>query len=111
MKTESGKDRVDKAKDRLDAKIAEMVEEMADGPIHPKETTEEVQHTQGEMPGASMDMEDADESMPTAVRSNRGTKEVYIGTSEGQRPRIDKMIRSRGDGRGCQQGSQVQFGY
>ena len=90
MKTESGKDRVDKAKDRLDAKIAEMVEEMADGPVHPKETSVEVQQTQGEMPATSNDMEDADEAMTAAVRSTRGTKEVYIGTPEGQRPRIDK---------------------
>ena len=43
MKTESGKDRVDKAKDRLDAKIAEMVEEMADGPNHTKEANTERQ--------------------------------------------------------------------
>ena len=43
MKSESGKDRVDKAKDRLDAKIAEMVAEMADGPNHPKETSTERQ--------------------------------------------------------------------
>ena len=39
MKTESGSDRVDKAKDRLNDKIAEMVEEMADGPNHPKDTS------------------------------------------------------------------------
>ena len=31
MKTEFGEDRVDKAKDRLDAKLAEIAEEMADG--------------------------------------------------------------------------------
>ena len=47
MNTESGKDRVDKAKDRLDAESAEMVEEMADGPNHPKETSVERQQTQG----------------------------------------------------------------
>ena len=47
MKTESGKDRVDKAKDRSDAKIAEMVEEMADGANHPKETSVEGQQDPG----------------------------------------------------------------
>ena len=34
--TDTGKDRLGRAKDRLDAKIVELVEEMADGPTHPK---------------------------------------------------------------------------
>ena len=34
--TDIGKDRLGRAKDRLDAKIVEMVEEMADGPKHPQ---------------------------------------------------------------------------
>ena len=38
QKSERGKDRLGKAKDRLDAKTAEMMEEMIDGPSRPKET-------------------------------------------------------------------------
>ena len=40
-KTDTGKDRLGRAKDRLDVKIAEMVEEMADGPGHPKDVSQE----------------------------------------------------------------------
>ena len=40
------------------------------------------------MSAASNDMEDADEAMSAAVRSKRGTTEVYIGTPD--RLRIDK---------------------
>ena len=36
QKSERGKDRLGKAKDRLDAKTAEMMEEMIDGPSRPK---------------------------------------------------------------------------
>ena len=57
-KTGTGKDRLGRAKDRLDAEIVEMVEEMADGPRHPKEVSHEEQQTQGEMPSASTNMED-----------------------------------------------------
>ena len=56
MKTEYGKDRFDKAKDRLDAKLAETVEETADGPKHPKDVSMERQQAQGEMQEASNDM-------------------------------------------------------
>ena len=58
MKTDPGNDRLGKAKDRSDAKITEMVEEIADGLNHPKDTSVEEQQTQGEMPAASADMED-----------------------------------------------------
>ena len=47
------------------------------------------------MPASSNDMEDADEAMSAAVRSTRGTTEIYIGTPD--RPRIDKR-RSDPDG-------------
>ena len=57
-KTYTGKDRLGRAKDRLDAQIVEMVEEMADGPGHPKDVSHEEQQAQGEMPSASTDMED-----------------------------------------------------
>ena len=88
MKTKSGKDRVDKARDRLNVKIADIVEEMADGQSHHKDTSVEGQQVQGEMPTASNDMEDADGAISAAVRSTRGTTEVHIGTPD--RPRIDK---------------------
>ena len=38
--TDLGKDRLGKAKDRLDARLAEIMEEqMADGPRHPKDVS------------------------------------------------------------------------
>ena len=49
-KTEAGKDRLGRAKDRLDANVAEMVEEMADGTKKPKDVSHEQQQTQGEVP-------------------------------------------------------------
>ena len=67
MKTESGKDRLGKAKDRLDTKISEMDEEVGDGPKHPKGSGVEEHQAQGEMPAASADMEDADEAMSAPV--------------------------------------------
>ena len=88
MKTESGKDRLGKAKDRLDTKISEMDEEVGDGPKHPKDASVGEQQVQGEMPAASADMMDADEAMSVPVRGTRGTTEIYIGTPD--RPRIDK---------------------
>ena len=44
-----------------------MVEEITDGPNHPKDTSVEGQQAQGEMPAASNDMEDADTAMSAAV--------------------------------------------
>ena len=88
MKTESGEDRLGKAKDRLDAKMFEVFEGMADGPKHPKDTSVEEQQAQREMPAASADMEDADESMSAPVQGTRGTTEIRIGFPD--RPRIDK---------------------
>ena len=63
MKTDSGNDRLGKAKDRLDATNSKMNEEMADGPNYPKDTSVKKQQAQGEMPGASGDMEEEDEAM------------------------------------------------
>ena len=58
-KTEAGKDRLGRAKDRLDAKVAEMVEEMADGPKTTKDVSHEQQQTQREMPpNATMSAEE-----------------------------------------------------
>ena len=80
MKTDSGKDRLGKAKDRLDAKISEMNEEIADGPNHPKDTSVKEQRAQGEMPAAPADMEEEDEAMSARAptRGIRGTIEFYI---------------------------------
>ena len=92
MEIDLGKDRLGEAKDRLDAKIAEMVGEMAGEPNHPKETSEEEQETQGEMPAASADMED--ETMPEETnrkvsnQGTRGTTEIHIGIPD--RPRTDR---------------------
>ena len=47
--TDLGKDRLGRAKDRLDHKLAEMTEELADGPGHPKDVSNEEQQTQGQM--------------------------------------------------------------
>ena len=93
-KTDTGKDRLGRAKDRLDAKIVEMVEYMADEPGHPKDVSHEEQQAQGEMPSASTNMEDEVllEEGPkgnTETRmSTRGTREHYIGTPD--RPRQEK---------------------
>ena len=77
MKTDSGKDRLGKAKDRLDAKITEMVSEITDGPNHPKDTNVEEQQAQGEMPAASADMEDADEAMSGfCSRDSRNNRDI-----------------------------------
>ena len=57
-KTEFGKDRLGRAKDRLDHKLAEIMEEVADAPGHPKDIVNEEQPTQGEVPTASTYMED-----------------------------------------------------
>ena len=45
-KTEVGKNRLGRAKDRLDAKVVEIVEEIADGPRNPKDVSHEQQQTQ-----------------------------------------------------------------
>jgi hypothetical protein len=96
--TEHGKDRLGRAQDRLDAKLAEIVEEMADAPGHPKDVSSEQQQPQGEMPAASthMDEEESLEEVPISGSdmriSVRGTREIYIGTPE--RPRRQKR---RGD--------------
>ena len=96
--TEHGKDRLGRAQDRLDAKLAEIVEEMADSPGHPKHISNEQQQPQGEMPAASTHM-DEEESLEEVQFSGsvmrisvRGTREIYIGTPE--RPRRQKR---RGD--------------
>jgi hypothetical protein len=96
-KTEAGKDRLGRAKDRLDANVVEMLEEMADGPRNPKDVSHEQQQTQGEMPpDATMSAEEVlfeegrSESTETRV-SKRGTREHYVGTPD--RPRIDKKKR------------------
>ena len=47
IKTDVGKDRLGRAKDRLDAKMVEMVEEMTDGLGNPKDVSHEQQQTQG----------------------------------------------------------------
>ena len=46
-KTEHGKDRLGRAQDRLDTKLAEIVEELADAPGHPKDVSNEQQQPQG----------------------------------------------------------------
>ena len=101
QKSERGKDRLGKAKDRLDAKTAEMMEEMIDGPSRPKET----RHPEANAPaddqpqGENHDSQqedvifedDAEADVNDAKmrgRSSRGTQEVYIGTPD--RPRKDK---------------------
>ena len=92
LKTDIGKDRLGKAKDRLDANIAELIEEVTDGLNHPKDTSVEEQQTQGDMPSASADVEDEGMSQGTNARApargTRGTTEIYIGTPD--RPRIVK---------------------
>ena len=97
-KTEVGKDRLGRAKNRLDAKVVEMVEEIADGLRNSKDVSHEQQQTQGEMPpDATMSAEEVlleegpSESTETRV-SKRGTREHYIGTPD--RLRIEKR---RGD--------------
>ena len=78
-----GKDRLGRAKDRMDAKIAEMVEEMADGPKHPKDISHEVHQTQGEinMEDEVLLEEGPDGKTETRV-STRGTRDHYIGTQD-----------------------------
>ena len=71
-----------------------MVEEMADGPKHPKDISHEGQQTQGEMLHAPTDMEDEElleegPNVKTETRvSTRGTMEHDIGTPD--RPRKDE---------------------
>ena len=82
--TEHGNDRLGRAQDRLDAKLAEIAEEMADAPGHPKDVSSEQQQPQGEMPAASthMDEEESLEEVPISGsdmrNSVRGTRDIYI---------------------------------
>ena len=76
QKSEHGKDRLGRARDRLDAKTAEMMEEMIVGPSRPKEvrhrddnggTGTSSRETQGEMPstrGPDGSTQDAPVDMP-----------------------------------------------
>ena len=97
-KTDIWKDRLGRAKDRLDAKSVEMVEEMADGIGNPKDVSHEEQQTQGEMPAASANMgdevllEEGPNGSTETRLSVRGTGEIYTGTRD--RPRKEKR---RGD--------------
>ena len=90
-KTEVGKDRLGRAKDGLDAKIVEMVEEMADGPGKPKNVSHEQQQTHGEMPSESTSMQgevqlEEGPSGSTETRMcMRGTRDHYIGTPDRHR--------------------------
>ena len=97
-KTDTRKDRLGRAKDRLDRTNAEMVEEMADGPRHPKDVSHEEQQAQGKMPGASTNMQDEvlleegpNRNTKTRVPT-RETREHYTVTQD--RPRKEKR---RGD--------------
>ena len=45
--------KIDLGEPKTDAKLAEIVEEMADAPGHPKDVSSEQQQPQGEMPAAS----------------------------------------------------------
>ena len=82
----------------MDAKIAEMVEEMADGPGHPTDVSNEEQQIQGGMPPTSTNMEDevlleeGPNGSTEARMSTRGTRDHYIRTP--YRPRREKR---RGD--------------
>ena len=75
-KTDIGKDRLGRAKDRMDAKIVEMVEEMADGLKHPKDISHEEQRTQGEI---NMEdevlLEEGTDGKTEAWVSTRGTRD------------------------------------
>ena len=101
-KTDHGKDRLGRAKDRLDAKTTKMMEDMIDGPSNPKDVSNQEEkdepdmffdHIQGDLPTASTDLGeetwlkdvpsgDSDRRIPT------GTREIYIGTPD--RPRMEK---------------------
>ena len=74
--------------------MVEMVEEMADGPGHPKDVSHEEQQTQGEMPPASTNLEDevrleeGPNGSTEAGMSTRGTRDHCIGAPD--RPRREK---------------------
>ena len=86
--SDQGRDRLGRAQDRLDAKLAEIVEEMADAPDLPKDVSNDQQQPQGEMPTSThMDEEETLEEVPVTGSdmsiSVRGTREIYIGTPDG----------------------------
>ena len=99
-KTDQGKDRLDRTKDRLDTKTAELVENMMDGPTVDKEVRlgteiptvsfyDEMQSGQGEIATEqeddAMDAHDFEDGPATGSESR--PREIFIGTPPVQRPK------------------------